>query len=102
MPNWVPMYGRKVCFSYRGIRLRQYCKNEKMSLEEYAEKFRIRNLNVPEQFYGKLAKIENIAEQQKNKSGNEGVNSLNQSGFGSGSGLELVMKLPELRLLHVR
>ena len=57
MPNWVPMYGRKVCFSYRGIKkqcnscfgphLKKFCKYEKMSLEEYADKFRLRNPYVP-------------------------------------------------------
>jgi hypothetical protein len=83
MPNWVPMYGRKVCFSYRGIRqqcnscygphLRKFCNYEKMSLEEYANKFRVRNTYVPEQFYGKLAKFENIAEQEKKKLDKETV-----------------------------
>ena len=29
-----------------------------MSLEEYANRFRIRNQYVPEQFYGKLAKFD--------------------------------------------
>ena len=96
MPNWVPMYGRKVCFSYRGIKkqcnscfgphLRKYCKNEKMSLEEYAEKFRIRNQYVPEQLYGKLAKIENIAEQQRKKLEKDRGQTCQQSGSGSGSG----------------
>ena len=36
-----------------------------MSLEEYADKFRPRNKYVPEQLYGKLAKLENIAAQQR-------------------------------------
>ena len=36
-----------------------------MSLEEYADKFRPRNKYVPEQLYGKLAKLENITEQQR-------------------------------------
>ena len=39
-----------------------------MSLVEYAEKFRLRNTYVPEQFYGRLAKFENMAEQQKRMS----------------------------------
>ena len=77
MPNWVPMYGRKVCLSYRGIKkqcsscygphLRRFCKYEKMSLEEYADRFRVRNPYVPEQLYGKLAKFENIAEQERKR-----------------------------------
>ena len=78
MPNWVPMYGRKICLMYRGIKnqcnscfgphLRKFCKNERMSLEEYADKFRIRNPYVPEQLYGKLAKFENIVEQERMRS----------------------------------
>ena len=77
MPNYLPMYGRKVSLNYRGIKkqcnscfgphLRKFCKNERMSLEEYVEKFRIRNTYVPEQFYGKLAKLENIVDQEIRK-----------------------------------
>ena len=69
------MSGRKVCFSYRGIKKqcsscfgphkRKFCKYEKMSKEEYANRFRVRNTYVPEQFYGRLAKFENIAEQER-------------------------------------
>ena len=38
---------------------------DKNSLEEYTDRFRVKNSYVPEQFYGKFAKIENIAAQQK-------------------------------------
>ena len=38
-----------------------------MSLVEYAEKFRIKNPYVLEQDYGKLAKFENITEQEKKR-----------------------------------
>ena len=95
MPNWVPMYGRKVCFSYRGIKkqcnscfgphLRKYCKNEKMTLEEYTDKFRPRNKYVPEQLYGRLAKLENIAEQQRKLIESETIPPLQSSGSVSGS-----------------
>ena len=70
LPNWIPIYGRRICLDYKGNKkqcnwcygshLRKYCKNEKMSLEEYAVRFRVKNPNIPEQYYGKLAKIENI------------------------------------------
>ena len=93
MPNWVPMYGRKVCLSYRGIKkqcnscfgphLRKFCMNEKMSLEEYADKFRLRNKYVPEQFYGKLAKFENIAEQQKKLTDEEKKSAVQIPGSGT-------------------
>ena len=71
MPNWVPMYGRKVSFVYRGIQkqcsscfgphIKKFCKNERMSLAEYAERFRVKNPTIPEHLYGSLAKIENLA-----------------------------------------
>ena len=31
-----------------------------MDIEEYAKRFRLQNTDVPEQFYGRLAKIENL------------------------------------------
>ena len=65
--NWLPIYGRKICLTYKGIKkqcnfcfgphIRKYCKNERMSLEEYATRFRERNSFVPEHLYGKLAKF---------------------------------------------
>jgi hypothetical protein len=95
MPNWVPMYGRKVCLSYKGItkecnscygpHLKKFCKNERMSLEEYADKFRAKNMYVPEQLYGKLAKLENIAEQAKSRSEVMEKTSCVQSGSVSGA-----------------
>ena len=39
-----------------------------MSLEEYADKFRIKNSYVPEQYYGKLAKIVNLTAEQRKAS----------------------------------
>ena len=59
-----------------------------MSLEEYADKFRVRNLYVPEQLYGKLAKLENIAEQERMRSEATDKRSevLQESGPGDGPG----------------
>ena len=57
-----------------------------MSLEEYADKFRPRNKYVPEQFYGRLAKLENIAEQRRNVKEAEKSGKNSSSGSGSGSG----------------
>ena len=72
LPNWVPMYGRKICLEYQGIKkqcsacfgphTKKFCKYERMSLEEYARRFRIQNPNIPEQYYGRLAKIENLVQ----------------------------------------
>ena len=61
-----------------------------MPLEEYADKFRLRNQYVPEQLYERLAKIENIAEQQRKKIERErGQNSQrSEYGFGSGANQE--------------
>ena len=57
-----------------------------MSLEEYADKFRPRNKYVPEQLYGRLAKLENIAEQQKKLVESEKIPPLQSCGVVSGSG----------------
>ena len=45
LPNWVPMYGRRVRFEYRGIKkqcsgcygphIKKFCKYDWMSMEEY-------------------------------------------------------------------
>ena len=61
------MYGRKVSFVYPGIKkqcslcfgphIKFFWKNERMSLPEYAERFRLRNPTIPEHLYGRLAKI---------------------------------------------
>ena len=66
LPNFMPMYGRRICLEHTGIRkqcnwcygfhFRKYCKNEKMGLEEYAERFRIQHPGIPEPYYGRLAK----------------------------------------------
>ena len=71
--NWVHMYGCKVCLDYRGIKkqcsacfgghIRKYCKNEKMSIGEYADRFKLKNPNIPEHLYGKFYKMENVVEQ---------------------------------------
>ena len=95
VPNLVPMYGRKVCISYRGIKkqcnscfgphLRKFCKNERMSLVKYADKFRVRNPYVLEQLYGKLAKFENLAEQERKSSSDVPIHTDVQPASGSGS-----------------
>ena len=36
-----------------------------MSIEEYADRFRIRHPTIPERLYGRLAKIENVTAQAK-------------------------------------
>ena len=70
LPNWLPIYGRRVCIEYKGNRkqcnwcygphLRKFCKNEKMTLDEYATRFRLQHPTIPEQYYGRLAKFENL------------------------------------------
>ena len=73
MPNIVPMYGRKVFLDYKGIRrqcnacfgphVKKYCKNEKMSLDEFVTRFRVKHPEIPELYYGRLAKMEIVREQ---------------------------------------
>ena len=99
LPNWVPVFGRKVCFEYRGIKkqcsscfgphIKKFCKNEKMSIEEYADRFRIRHPTIPEQLYGRLAKIENINEQAKkaHEKATQGSNEAAQAGITATTGI---------------
>ena len=66
LPNFMPIYGRRVCLEYRGVKkqcnwclgfhLRKNCRFEKMGMLEFSEKFRLYHPTVPEAFYGKLAK----------------------------------------------
>ena len=44
--------------------MKKYGRNERMGLAEYADHFRINHPQIPEQYYGKLAKPE---EKQKEK-----------------------------------
>jgi hypothetical protein len=70
IPNWLPIYGRRICIEYKGIKkqcnwcygphMRKFCKNEKMTLDEYATRFRLQHPSIPELYYGRLAKIENL------------------------------------------
>lgn len=67
MPNWVPMYGRRVRLEYKGIRkqcnncygkhIKKYCKSDKVKMEEFAEIFKTQFPEIPEDLYGWLAKI---------------------------------------------
>ena len=67
MPNWVPMYGRRVRLEYKGIRkqcnncygkhIKKYCKSDKVKMEEFAEIFKTQFPEIPEDHYGWLAKI---------------------------------------------
>ena len=68
LPNWVPVYGKKICLEYKGMRrqcnncygphIRRYCKSERASIEELASKIRMKYPNIPEEYYGRLAKIQ--------------------------------------------
>jgi hypothetical protein len=70
IPNWLPIYGRRICIEYKGIKkqcnwyygphMRKFCKNEKMMPDEYATRFRLQQPSIPELYYGRLAKIENF------------------------------------------
>ena len=61
LPNYLPIYGRKICLEYKGVRkqcnacfgfhLRKFCKYERMGMEEFTDKFRILHPNLPEPFY---------------------------------------------------
>jgi hypothetical protein len=61
-PNWVPIYGKKICLEYKGMRrqcnncygphIRRYCKSGRASIEE------LKYPNIPEEYYGRQAKIQ--------------------------------------------
>ena len=66
LPNWVPMYGRKICLEYRGMRrqcnacygnhLKKNCRWERASMEQLADKIRSSYPEIPEEYFGRLAK----------------------------------------------
>jgi hypothetical protein len=76
LPNWVPIYGKKICLEYKGMRrqcnncygphIRRYCKSERASIEELASKIRVKYPNIPEEYYGRLAKINKVQAQEAN------------------------------------
>ena len=65
LPNWVPMYGKKVCFEYPGVRrqcnncygphAKKYCKSERVGMVNFVKGFSARYNSVPEELYGKLS-----------------------------------------------
>ena len=66
LPNWVPMFGRKICLEYRGIRkqcnncygphAKKFCRSERVGMENFVTGFRKKYPHVPESLYGKFAK----------------------------------------------
>ena len=66
LPNWIPMYGRKICLEYRGIRrqcnscygnhIKKNCRWERVSMEQLADKIRSKYPEIPEEYFGRLAK----------------------------------------------
>ena len=71
MPNWVPMFGRKICLDYRGNRrqcsncygphAKKYCRSERVGMDNFVTGFRKRYPFVPEELYGRLANVGKIS-----------------------------------------
>ena len=103
LPNCLPIYGKRICLEYRGNRkqcnwcfgfhMRKYCKNEKMGMEEYVDRFKIQHPEVPEPYYGKLAKTK-IADPNKEKEAQD----LPPTGAGGKPHEDTRPSLPKLKL----
>ena len=63
IPNWVPMYGRKVCIEYTGTKRqcsscygphpKKFCKSERCGIESFVTGFSKKYQHVPAELYGK-------------------------------------------------
>ena len=61
LPNWVPMYGRKVFLDYKGINrqcnscygnhIKMNCKWDRVPLDKLADKLRLKYPEIPEEYY---------------------------------------------------
>ena len=66
-PNWAPMYGKKICLEYSGIKrqcsncygphAKKFCKSEKCGMESFVTGFSKRYGMVPVDLYGKLSHL---------------------------------------------
>ena len=67
MPNWIPMFGKKIGLDYSGMKKecsncygphpKKYCKSERVGLENFVYGFSKKLSHVPAALYGKLAKF---------------------------------------------
>ena len=65
LPNWVPMYGRKICFDYPGVKkqctncygahAKRYCRSERVGMENFVRGFSEIYSFIPCDLYGRLA-----------------------------------------------
>ena len=104
LPNWVPMFGKKICLDYRGIRrqcnncygphVKKYCRSERVGMENFVKGFSKRYPFVPEELYGRLAQkaAKPVPETSPTTSSKNvlesgsGSSTLPVSGSGSGTG----------------
>ena len=59
LPNWVPMYGKKICFEYPGVRrecnncydphAKKYCRSQRVGMENFVKGFSMRYNFVPKE-----------------------------------------------------
>ena len=65
LPNWAPMFGRKICLDYRGFRrqcsncyghhAKKFCRSERVGMDNFVKGFSLRYNNVPKELYGRHA-----------------------------------------------
>ena len=75
LPNWVPMYGRKICLEYPGIRrqcsscygphAKKFCKSLRCGMESFVIGFSKKYPSVPVELYGKLSHLIQPVEQSQ-------------------------------------
>ena len=77
LPNWLPMYGKKICVEYPGARrqcsgcygyhARKFCRSEKCGMESFITGFSQKYPFVPVNLYGKLSHLAKSADQKSLK-----------------------------------
>ena len=65
LPNWIPMFGRKICLEYRGMKrqcnncygphAKKFCRSERVGMANFVTGFRKKYQQVPECLYGRFA-----------------------------------------------
>ena len=67
LPNWMPMFGRKICLEYQGMRrecsscygphAKKFCRSERVGMLNFVNGFSKKYTHVPASLYGKFADL---------------------------------------------
>ena len=92
LPNWIPMYGRKICLEYPGVKrqcsscygphAKKYCRSERCGMESFVIGFSKKYTAVPAEFYGRLSHLANLSEVVQSTEGQATRNVPNATGGG--------------------